>query len=35
MKIVNYEGKEMIPLTEEENKSYKKQEQCHICEETN
>ena len=33
MKIINYEEKEMIPLTEEEKKSYKKQEVCHICEE--
>ena len=28
MKIVNYEKKEMMPLTYEENKSYKKQEAC-------
>ena len=33
MKIINYEKKEMIPLTKEENKSYKDQEACHICEE--
>ena len=32
MKIINYEKKEMIPLTKEENKSYKEQEACHICE---
>ena len=25
--------KEMIPLTKEENKSYKEQKICHICEE--
>ena len=31
MKIINYEEKEMIPLTYEENKSYKEQETCHIC----
>ena len=31
MKIINYEEKEMIPLTKEENKSYNKQEACHIC----
>ena len=31
MKIINYEEKEMIPLTYEENKSYKEQEACHIC----
>ena len=28
--IINYE-KEMIPLTDEENKSYKKQKVCYIC----
>ena len=33
MKIINYESKEMIPLTYEENKTYKEQEACHICEE--
>ena len=33
MKIINYIKKEMIPLTYEENKSYKEQEACHICEE--
>ena len=33
MKIINYEEKEMIPLTKEENKSYKEQGKCHICEE--
>ena len=33
MKIINYEKKEMIPLTKEENKSYKEKESCHICEE--
>ena len=33
MKIRNYEKKEMIPLTYEENKSSKEQEACHICEE--
>ena len=31
MKIINYWKKEMIPLTKEEKKSYKKQEACHIC----
>ena len=30
MKIINYEKKEMIPLTKEENKSYKEQEACHV-----
>ena len=33
MKLINYEKKEMVPLTYEENKSYKKQEAYHICEE--
>ena len=33
MKIINNEEKEMIPLTKKENKSYKEQEKCHICEE--
>ena len=32
MKIINYEEKEMISLTHEENKSYKEQDKCHICE---
>ena len=31
IKIINYEKKEMIPVTDEENKSYFKQEVCHIC----
>ena len=31
MKIINYEEKEMIPLTNEENKSYEEQEAWHIC----
>ena len=26
-----YEEKEMIPLTDEENKSYKEQKACNIC----
>ena len=30
-KIISYENKEMIPLTDEENKSYQKQKVCHIC----
>ena len=33
MKIINYGEKEMIPLTNEGNKSYKKQEKCHTCKE--
>ena len=31
MEIINFEKREMIPLTKEENKSYKEQETCHIC----
>ena len=30
-KIINYEKKEMIPLTDNENKSYRKQKVCYIC----
>ena len=30
-KIVNYEKKEMILLTNKENKSYPKQKVCYIC----
>ena len=30
-RIINFEEKEMIPLTDEENKSYKKQKVCQIC----
>ena len=29
--IINHEKKEMIPLTNEENKSYEKQKVCYIC----
>ena len=32
MKIINYEKKEMIPLTDEEKESYENQDVCHICE---
>ena len=32
-KIINHDKKEMIPLSYEENKSFKEQEACHICEE--
>ena len=32
MKIINYEKKEMIPLTDKEKKSYEKQKICYICE---
>ena len=31
MEIINSEEKEMIPLNDEENKSYEKQKVCHIC----
>ena len=31
MKVINYEEKEMIPLTDNENKSYDKQKICYIC----
>ena len=30
-KIINYEKKEMIPLTDKENKFYEKQRVCYIC----
>ena len=30
MEIINHEEKEMVQLTDEENKSYKEQEVCHI-----
>ena len=30
MEIINSEEKEMIPLTDEETKSYEEQEVCHI-----
>ena len=32
MKIINYEKKEMIPLTYKEHKSYERQKLCYICE---
>ena len=32
MKIINYEKKEMIPLTNEEKESYENQYVCYICE---
>ena len=31
MRIINYEKKEMIPLTDEENKSHKRRKVCYIC----
>ena len=31
MKKINYEKKEMIPLTDEENESYEKEKVCYIC----
>ena len=30
MKSINFEGKEMIPLTDKENKFYEKQKVCYI-----
>ena len=30
-KIINYEEKYMIPLTDNENKFYEEQKECHIC----
>ena len=30
-KMINFEKKEMIPLTHEENESYLKQKSCRIC----
>ena len=35
MEIINYEEKEMIPLTDKENKSYEKQKVCQICKSLN
>ena len=32
-KIINYEKKEMIPLTDDEKETYENQKICHICEE--
>ena len=31
MKIIDYEKKEMIPLTNEESRCYEEQKVCHIC----
>ena len=31
MKVINYEEKDMIQLTNEETKSYEEQNVCHIC----
>ena len=31
MKVINYENKEMISLTNEEEESFENQEICHIC----
>ena len=33
MKIINYEKKEMIPLTNEEKETHENQTICYICEE--
>ena len=32
MKTINYEKKEMIPLTNEEKEAYENQKNCYICE---
>ena len=32
MKIINYDEKEMIPLTNEEKETYENQKICHVCE---
>ena len=32
MKIINYEKKQMIPLTNKEKESYEKQKICYTCE---
>ena len=32
MKVINYEKKEMIPLTNAEKESYENQKKCYICE---
>ena len=31
MKIIDYEKKEMMPLTDKENVSYEKQKVCYLC----
>ena len=31
MKIINYEEKEMAPLTDKKNKSYEERKVCYIC----
>ena len=31
MEIINYEKKEMIPLTDKETEFYENQKVCHIC----
>ena len=31
MEVINFEKKEMIPLTDDENKYYEKKKYCHIC----
>ena len=31
MEVINFEKKEMIPLTDDENKHYEKKKCCHIC----
>ena len=34
-KIINYKEKEMIPLTDNENRFYEEQKACHICQNKN
>ena len=31
MKIINYEEKQTIPLTDKENKSYEMKKVCYVC----
>ena len=31
MEIVNFKKKDMIPLTDDENRYYEKRKYCHIC----
>ena len=31
-KIINYQKKEMIPLTDDEKETYQNKKNCHICE---
>ena len=31
VKIMNYDEKKMVPLTQKQNKSYKEQKVCYVC----